>query len=982
MALLSPGTQVTIIDESNYTTALAGTVPLIVLATAQDKTTPSGSLAQYTTAENAGKLFLITSQRELVNNYGKPNFIMSNGTPVHGHELNEYGLLAAYSALGISNAAYIMRADIDLNQLAASIQRPVNPVADGTLWLDSADTSFGIFEWNSATLSFKPIVPSNASGQGKLFVITEFTETVGGLGVAPLPNIGKPGDYAVVLTYINSTVYYKTSNTNTWVIVGSSDWTTAIGSGALFVAGPHTAAPGGGEWDTNPATPTGSVWFKTTTPNLGAKFVVKKYNSATKSWIAQVSPVYASDVAALYGLDQSGGGVNIASGTVYVQSDIKSNNTFVFKLYKRKAGVTTVTGTTIAPVFNNPSTFTLKYTTPGSNVLSNSTTITISGTAAADFVSGVNNASIPNISATVDSHNRVSITHGAGGDIIFTDNPSHTPLAAAGILNSPDVRHSDVTGHTTDVVASNWVEPDYVFSTDTPSADPSDGTLWYYNNPTEYDILINDGSMWRGYKSLDNSDNPVTDSRGFNLSFTDPAGPIVSSSAPTAQSAGTDLKSGDLWINTSNLEDFPKIYRYNESTAKWVLIDNTDHTTSNGIVFADARWSVNDSTDIITDPITPITTLLESSYVDADCPSHTLYPRGTLLFNTRRSGMNVKEFVVNHLSTATYKNAWVSISGNDANGVALLGRKAQRAVILAKMAAAIQTSVEALEETRDFNLMVAPSYPELASVLEQLNVNRKETAFILVDTPMRLATNSTDLQNFVTSSGDPSSVLPPYYDYMAAYYPSGYTYDLDGNNVVVPSTHMALRTIMLSDQKSYPWIAPAGTRRGVVDNVRAIGYIDEQTGLFRSVSVGENIRDILYPGSINPISVVDGSGIVIHGQKTRSANSTKLDRINAARLIVYLRRQFDKIARQYLFEPNDESTRNSLKNQIEKELNNVKVNRGLNDFIVLCDSTNNTPDRVDRHELWCDIAVEPIGAVEMVYIPVRIKNTGAIAAGL
>ena len=107
MALISPGVQVTVIDESNYTPAAAGTVPLVVVATAQDKTNPSGNIASYTTKANAGQVFLVTSQRELVSNYGKPMFLVSEGTPVHGYELNEYGLLAAYSALGEIGRAHV-----------------------------------------------------------------------------------------------------------------------------------------------------------------------------------------------------------------------------------------------------------------------------------------------------------------------------------------------------------------------------------------------------------------------------------------------------------------------------------------------------------------------------------------------------------------------------------------------------------------------------------------------------------------------------------------------------------------------------------------------------------------------------------------------------------------------------------------------------------------------------------------------------------
>ena len=123
--LVSPGVSISVSDESFYAPAGAGTVPLIVIATAQDKTAPDGtSTSAYTTKATANKLYNITSQRELLQNYGNPSFKTSGGTPVHGDETNEYGLAAAYSFLGLSNRAYVLRADVDLGQLEASATAP------------------------------------------------------------------------------------------------------------------------------------------------------------------------------------------------------------------------------------------------------------------------------------------------------------------------------------------------------------------------------------------------------------------------------------------------------------------------------------------------------------------------------------------------------------------------------------------------------------------------------------------------------------------------------------------------------------------------------------------------------------------------------------------------------------------------------------------------------------------------------------------
>ena len=112
---------------------------------------------------------------------------------------------------------------------------------------------------------------------------------------------------------------------------------------------------------------------------------------------------------------------------------------------------------------------------------------------------------------------------------------------------------------------------------------------------------------------------------------------------------------------------------------------------------------------------------------------------------------------------------------------------------------------------------------------------------------------------------------------------------------------------------------------------------------------------------------------------TKSTTSTALDRINVSRLAVYLRTQLDTIAKPFIFEPNDELTRNEIKGAVESFLLELVGQRGLFDFLVVCDSTNNTPTRIDRNELYVDIAIEPIKSVEFIYIPLRIKNTGEIA---
>ena len=149
--LNSPGVSVTVTDESFYSTAAPGTVPLIVVASAENKQKASATgTADGTTQANAGQVYLLTSQRELVETFGTPIFKTDiNNNPIHAGELNEYGLQAAYSYLGVSNRAYVVRADLNLDQLNAVATQPTGNPVDGTYWLDTSSTRFGIFEWNS-----------------------------------------------------------------------------------------------------------------------------------------------------------------------------------------------------------------------------------------------------------------------------------------------------------------------------------------------------------------------------------------------------------------------------------------------------------------------------------------------------------------------------------------------------------------------------------------------------------------------------------------------------------------------------------------------------------------------------------------------------------------------------------------------------------------------------------------------------------------
>jgi hypothetical protein len=537
---------------------------------------------------------------------------------------------------------------------------------------------------------------------------------------------------------------------------------------------------------------------------------------------------------------------------------------------------------------------------------------------------------------------------------------------------------------------SNWGVLEYIPNEGQPATNPVNGTNWFYSTATEVDIMINQGGVWKGYRNqtYDLNGQPVAGSGN-----TDPLGPIMSTTAPLTQTDGTALVYGDLWLDTSDLENYPKLSRWQSvnGTNEWVEIDTTDQTSQFGVLFADARWANNGTVDPVNDPLVTIPTLLTSNYTDLDCPNPLLYPQGMLLFNTRRSGYNVKQFRTNYFtnnnypgqSLPIYSYTWVSASGLKTDGSPYMGRKAQRNMVVQAMKAAVSTNQTIREEDTFFNLMACPNYPELQPEMVTLNNDRNNTAYIIGDTPLRLVDQATDITNWATNAAGASSTgedgLVTRDPYMGLFYPSGITTDLTGSQVVVPASHMMLRTFLRNDTIAYPWLAPAGTRRGNIDNATAIGYLDATTGEFVTVKNRMSIRDVLYTNQINPLAFFTGVGLLNYGNKNSQDTQSALDRINVARLICYLRERLQVATRPFVFEPNHSVTRNQITGVVQSLLVDLVAKRGLFDYLVVCDETNNTPARIDRNELWIDVAIEPVKAAEFIYIPVRVLNTGELA---
>jgi phage tail sheath protein FI len=161
-----------------------------------------------------------------------------------------------------------------------------------------------------------------------------------------------------------------------------------------------------------------------------------------------------------------------------------------------------------------------------------------------------------------------------------------------------------------------------------------------------------------------------------------------------------------------------------------------------------------------------------------------------------------------------------------------------------------------------------------------------------------------------------------------------------------------------------------------VTNATSVGWLNAQ-GEYVPTILNNGQRDVLYTYRINPIAYIPNRGLVVFGQKTLSPVSTALDRINVARLVNYIVYQLDLILKPFLFEQNVTSTRNSVQSTCARLFSSLVQLNGLYDFAVVCDKSNNTPDRIDRNELWVDCAIQPTKTVEFIYVPVRILNTQA-----
>lgn len=935
--LTSPGVSITTTDESFYTPASQGTVPLLIIATKQDKSNPDGSgTASFTTASEAGKLKLITSQRELLQSYGDPLFYSSGGSQQHGSAINEYGLLAAHSFLGISSRAYILRADIDLGDLAGSVNAPTVSPTNGAIWLDTPNTKFGIKQYNSTTskwdvASYTVLSKDQiaSSGAPKASVLQN-----GSLAVVTMTSAGAASSLIKFYLKYSDTWYQLTTNETSFKDVVSKDFQMAS-----FASLPTTQNSGG-------ALANGDLLFQYDTLNNGSNIAVKVYNSSTGAF-SLVNPEVWSSTHNYF----STNGNSVASGTYIANRNSEGDDDPVLagelEILRHNGSSTLVvqgssaltdtattltghTGATVSIIVNDSRTSTANI-----NVQFRTDSDSDGNASVDDMIQDFNSAFSTASSDIVASN--------VGGKVTLTSSTGRDIRVRAGNVAGFGPTQLNITAG----IYSNWKNPasdttlTYSADVNAPTGTLTDGKLWY-DTSSNVDILYNKPSVgWTSY------------STDYDVN--------VTATEPTKKADGvSSLVNGDLWVD-SDAVDQPAIYKWNASTSVWVKVDNTDQVTGDGIIFKDMRQSPTAS-------------------LDADATASNSKAVGILAWNTRYSGKNVKEYKIDYTPSGTnIGDVWVTASGNKNDGSMYSGNDAVRRVVETKMASELSGDQDIRSETNFFNVISAPGFPGLLDEMITLNTDKKEVAFILADAPFTLDSSSLSLQNWATnanSAGENGKEgLVSSSAYAAVHYPHGLTTNLDGTNVVVPASHIALRTLAYNDQVAYQWFAPAGFNRGLVQNATSVGYVAEATSEFQVVNLSEGQRDTLYANKINPIGNFPGQGLAVFGQKTLNPSSSALDRINVARLINYIRYQLDIGVKPFLFEPNDSITRQGVKRVADNLLSELVSLRGVFDFITVCDETNNTTARINRNELYLDVAIQPTKAVEFIYVPIRIQST-------
>lgn len=183
--------------------------------------------------------------------------------------------------------------------------------------------------------------------------------------------------------------------------------------------------------------------------------------------------------------------------------------------------------------------------------------------------------------------------------------------------------------------------------------------------------------------------------------------------------------------------------------------------------------------------------------------------------------------------------------------------------------------------------------------------------------------------------------------------------------VQVPLNGDTAGLCVATDQSREPWYSPAGFNRGQIRNCAGLLFDPNKSS-----------RDTLYKANVNPVASFPGEGFVLFGDKTLQKKSSAFDRLNVRRLFIVLEKAISGAAKYSLFEFNDEFTRGQFRSMVEPFLEDVKARRGIYDFLLVCDESNNTPEIIDKNEFVGDIFIKPARSINFIQLNFVAVKTG------
>ena len=271
-------------------------------------------------------------------------------------------------------------------------------------------------------------------------------------------------------------------------------------------------------------------------------------------------------------------------------------------------------------------------------------------------------------------------------------------------------------------------------------------------------------------------------------------------------------------------------------------------------------------------------------------------------------------------------------------------------------------------EEVDVSLLVGGNASEVSAALQNyiadIATTRKDCVAFLSPTRALVVDNPVNTADEIVTYRNNTLTINSSYAFMD----SGWKYQFDKYNNVyryVPLNADTAGLCVYTDNVRDPWWSPAGFNRGIIKNVVKLAWNPTKTD-----------RDTIYPAGINPVVAFPGQGVVLFGDKTLQAKPSAFDRINVRRLFIVLEKAIAVAARFSLFEFNDEFTRASFVSLVEPFLRDVKGRRGIFDYRVVCDTTNNTPEVIDSNRFIGDIYIKPARSINFIQLNFIAVRTG------